>query len=234
MTNIFVRIWRWHSWIGKVLTIFGSMLFVSGIIGLIFGISKCVKPDEVYYTNTFLNEDFSFHNKNYYGKVFSAETLNKITIKNKKNEFEEKNGHYISVHLSISQTSESTFKEHKIDNNDFKLKDHTGVYIPFNEIGSMVGWDMIDYHWDRAKNGFVISSADFKTQNTISDYSYIGSKIAPGKTIDVTLYFWMDEQYNVENQVMVLEIDFRTSLNSNVNNLGEDIILLPRPLNLQK
>ena len=39
----------------------------------------------------------------------------------------------------------------------------------------------------------------------------------------------MDNQYDAETQIMVLEIDFRWGGLFNTKNVAEDIILLPRP-----
>ena len=231
--ELYIKVWNWHGWIGKVLTCFCVGALLAGLLGLALGVTKCKKDDEVIYTNTFLGETVELHDSNYLVTVNNAQTFEEITIKNKKDQDQTLNGHFIKVVLTISQDLDSIFKTHKFDADDFKLKSHTGVYIPLNDIGSLVGWDMIDYHWDQAKNGFLISSAKFSTKKAVKDYSLIKGNISPGESKDLTIYFSMDKQYDVENQIMVLEVDLRFSWNSNSRDRGEDIILLPRPENLK-
>ena len=64
--------------------------------------------------------------------------------------------------------------------------------------------------------------------------SWIGKEISAGKSIEFTIYFEMDSQYKVENEIMVLEVDFFVSWNSSSKRMGEDVILLSRPENLPK
>ena len=234
MKKFFLKVWHWHGVIGKFCTMFVVAAFVAGVLGLAFGLTKCQKTDEVYYTNIFLGEEFSLHDDNYIGIAKSAFSADSIDIIDKNNETKHLDGHFICIDFCIFQKEESKLKVHKIDANDFKLKDHTGVHVPASDIASMMGWDMIDYRWDQAKNGFVVSSADFETRNAIKDYSYINKEIKAGQSLDFTVYFEMKSEYNVENEIMVLEADFFVSWNASSKRMGEDVILLPRPENLPK
>lgn len=234
MKNCLMGIWNWHGIIGKALTMTIIILFIGAAIGLPFGATKCQKINKGYYTNIFLNEDFMLHDENYIVNVKNAYSLESIEIVNKNKETEILNGNFVCVNILIFQKDDSKLSPHKIDSNDFKLKDHTGVHVPLSDIASMVGWDMIDYRWDQAKNGFVVSSADFETRNSIKDYAYINKVINPGESIDITVYFNMDSKYKVEYEIMVLEIDFFLSVINTSKRMGEDVILLPRPDNLPK
>ena len=229
-----VKAWNWHGLIGKLLTCFCVGVFLAGLLGLAFGVTRCNAYNEIIYTNTFLNEPVALHNSNYLVIVNNAKTVEEIVVIDKKDQEQKLNGHFIKVELNVSQNEDSKFKTHKFDLDDFKIKDHTGVYIPLNEIASLVGWDMIDYHYDQAKNGFLISSASFSTKKAIKDYSLISTSVSAGESKDLTIYFNMDKNYCVENQIMVMEVDFRTGGYLNTKNRAEDIVLLPRPENLKE
>ena len=225
---------NWHQTIGKLIDITLGVLIVSSItLGLIFGLKNCKKENDIIYSNTFLGEEVLLHDSNYSVTAVNTFTSDNISIIDKKGNQIEKSGHFVCVYTSITQLENSTIKPHMFDKNDFKLKDHTGVYIPANEIASMVGWDMIDIHWDQAKNGCVISSADFETRNSIEDYNYIGKTIKSGLSFSFTVFFEMNTKYNVENEIMVMEVDFFVGGYHSSKKRGEDIILLNRPENLK-
>lgn len=226
MKRFLLGVWHWHGIIGKICTIIVIAAILSGLVGLAFGVTKCKQENELIYSDTFLNEEIIVHD-NYTIIVNSAKTVDSISTLNKKGETEIETGRFISVNLTISQKTDGSIDGHKLDCNDFKMKDHTGTYIPLNKIGSLVGWDMIDLHIDSAKNGFVISSADFRTQNAIKDYSFYNKTIVPGDSYNINIFFEMKKNYYVESEIMVLEIDFLGGWWG--NHKGEDIILLPRP-----
>ena len=232
MRNVFSRLWHWHGVIGHICTIFVIAVFVIGLIGLPLGITKCHYYNEVTYSNTFLNEELGLHNNCYIVIVNNAFSTDHITYINKNKQSTLKEGHFIGVSLSIVQLSKDTKDNHVIDNDDFKLKDHTGIHVPANQIAGLVGWDMIDYHWDQKKNGFVVSSADFKTEKAINDYSYIGLETDPEFQLDITVFFQISKNYYVENELMVIEVDFYRGGLLSTKRMGEDIILLPRPANM--
>ena len=229
-----LNIFDWHQTIGKVIdSILLISVTTSVVIGLLFGLKMCKKSNELIYSNTFLGEEVLLHDSNYSVVAISSFSLYNIYTIDKNGNQVYRAGHFICVNTEITQLENSSIKPHTFDRNDFKLKDHTGVYIPANEIANMVGWDMIDYHWDQTKNGFVISSADFQTRKSIKDYNYIGKTIKPGSSFSFAIFFEMDQKYNVENEIMVMEIDFFVGGYYSSKKVGEDIILLNRPDNLK-
>ena len=233
MKNFFLSIWNWHGHIGKALSIFMAALLAAALIGIVTGTTKCREANEIVYTNIFLNESFELHNSNYEVSILSALTKEEITIENKKGSPESLSGHYVDVEIKISQKPESEMKAHTFDRDDFKLKGHTGVYLPLNDIASIVGWDMVDFHWDKKDNGFVISSADIKTRESVNDYTYVGKTISPGMELNFHIYLPVSNKaYSVETSLMVLEIDFYWGGAWSEERRGEDVILLPRPGNL--
>lgn len=233
MKKFALKLWNLHGWIGKCLTFSCVVCFALAIIGLIFGLTKCKQTGEIIYTNIFLNESFNLHDGNYEVTILSASTKDEIEIKNKKDEKEIIAGHFVDAEIEIYQKIHSKEKKHTFDRNDFKLKGHTGVYLPLNDIASIVGWDMIDYHWDKKDNGFVVSSADISTQKAISDYSYIGKSISAGEKLTFHVFLPIsDKTYNVETSIMILEIDFFWGGYWSEKKRGEDVILLNRPENL--
>lgn len=143
--------WNWHGWIGKFLTTFCVLCLVAGTIGLVSGLTKCKERDELIYTNIFLNEKFGLHNSNYEVTVLEARTKEQALIINKSGEKETIAGHFVDATVTIFQKPESKEKTHEFDRDDFKLKGHTGVYLPLSDIASIVGWDMIDIHWDKKR-----------------------------------------------------------------------------------
>lgn len=129
------------------------------------------------------------------------------------------------------QNDSSQLKSHKIDKNDFKIKDHTGVYVPLNEIMGAVGWDAIDVHFDDADGGHVMSSTQFKTTTLYKDFNYIDLQMIPGTEYTFNLYFKTTKFIDACNELIVLEVDFYNL--SNGYRRGTDIILLSRPENLK-
>ncbi len=221
------KIFNIHSYIGKICTLTCFAIAVLAVIGLIIGTTKFSKRDDVVETNYFLNEEALVHNENYKVIVNNVDNLDTINVNNKKGLSSDTNGYFICINLTISQPNESKLKSHKIDKNDFKLKDHTGVYLPLNDIMGAVGWDAIDVHIDDKDGGHVMSSTDFSTTNAYEDYKYIGYEISPGATVTFDIYFKMGKLIDVTKELMVLEVDFYTG--SNNYKKGTDIVLLKSP-----
>ena len=217
-----------HGVIGKICTTSCIVVFVAALIGLIFGTTKIHKDNDVVETNYFLNENVMIHDDNFCVKVTNAYTNNQIEILTKNNEAEVKTGTFICVELLISQTCNSELGPHTLDVNDFKLKDHTGVHVPLNDIMSMLDLDAIDIHFDSKDGGHVMSSAEFSTKSAIKDYNYIDKIIEKGNSYNFLIYFDLGNKLKVEEELMVLEIDF--FIGSNDYKKGSDIILLPRKL----
>lgn len=230
MRSILKKIFDWNEMVGKIIHITGGVLIICGLVGLCFGITRCHKNDEVIETNIFLNEEFQLHDSNYTVIVNQACTVEEAQIKDKKGNDVNINGHFAYITLSISQNADSNMKPHTFDRDDFKIKAHTGVYLPLNDIGSILGWDLIDCHYDQKDNGFVISSADIKTAKSENDFNYIGKSISPGQTLDISIYIPIsNKNVMVETSIIVFEIDFMFGGYFNSKKLGEDIILKQRP-----
>ncbi len=126
MKNAFIKLWNFHGFIGKILTFVCLALVLSGLIGLITGVTKCSSTDEVVATNYFVNEDVPLHDENYsvtVAKCWTSETIETIGKDLNTNNL---NGNFINIELSINQSENSSLKPHILDSNDFKLKDHTG------------------------------------------------------------------------------------------------------------
>ena len=235
MKHFFKTVWNWHGWIGKFFTIFCVTCLISGLTGLALGITQWKRRDDIIYTNIFLNEKFNLHDSNYEVTVIDAKTEKQITITNRQGNEELIDGHFVDAKVKIFQNIESKEKTHKFDRDDFKLKGHTGVYLPLSDIASIVGWDMIDCHWDKKDNGYVVSSADISTEKAVADYRYIGETISPGEEKIFHVYLPIsNSNCNVETSVMILEFDFLFGGLWNERKRGEDVILLPRPGNLSK
>lgn len=108
--------------------------------------------------NIFLGDNVPIHNGNYIVNITNAYSTNYITIMDKKGNQVEKEGYFIAVELNITQNADSSLKKHIIDRNDFKLKNHTGVFVPLNDIMGAIGWDAIDVHIDEKDGVYVMSS----------------------------------------------------------------------------
>lgn len=231
MKNLFKTLFDIHSIIGKICTAFCVSAIVVALIGLPFGLTKCSKNNEVVETNYFLYEIIPLHDSNYNVIINNVSSFNNITILNKKNTEKNISGNFIGIDIQITQNANSNLKPHKFDTNDFKIKNHTGVYVPLNDIMEPIGWDGIDVHIDDKEGGHVMSSANFSTTNCIKDFNYINKSISSGKTIDITLYFKLPTDIIYESNLIVLELDFYNT--SFKYKKGTDIILLPRPENLK-
>lgn len=181
--------------------------------------------------NIFLGDNVPIHNGNYIVNITNAYSTNYITIMDKKGNQVEKEGYFIAVELNITQNADSSLKKHIIDRNDFKLKNHTGVFVPLNDIMGAIGWDAIDVHIDEKDGVYVMSSTEFSTVSSIKDYHYVGKEITPGNEFMFVIYFELPFDIQIGKDLVVLEIDFYFS--SKDYKKGTDIILLLRPDNLR-
>ena len=229
--GFFKAIWRWFSALKKPIqwVIYAVMLtgIISMIFGLILGTKSCKSTDtiETVEAKYFMNETVVVHD-NYDVIVYYAKSVETIAYLKHKND-EEKTvlqGNYIEVNLDITQKIESTIKNHKLDANDFKLRDHSGVYLPLNDIMSLLDINAVDVHIDTDEKGFVRSTAKFDNKNAVKDYTWVGTELTNGETINITLFFKMSEKYKVEKDLMLLEVDLYTGWAGNKK--GEDIVLL--------
>ena len=83
--------------------------------------------------------------------------------------------------------------------------------------------DALDMHVDTDENGFILSNADFPTKKSVKDYSWVGQYVTE-EIKEFTIYFQMKDGYKVEEDVMILEVDFYTG-QSGIKR-GEDIVLV--------
>lgn len=226
--SFFAKLFDFHDYIGKILKALCLIAVVAAIIGLAFGLTKCSKNEQPAETNHFICEDVLIHDSNYTVNIPRAYSTNTITILDKNNKIKELKGLFICVEISIFQDEDSKLESHTFDYNDFKLKNHTGVYMPLNEIMGAIGWDGIDIHIDEKDGNHIMSSVDFDTIKSVKDYNYIKKTIEPGTSFNFTIYFEMEQNFTVEENLMVFEIDFYTSMIEYKK--GTDIILLPRPI----
>lgn len=229
--GFFKAIWRWFSSLKKsvqlVIYVVLAVAAISMLVGIFFGVKSCKSTDtiETVEAKYFMNETVVVHD-NYDVIVYYAKSVETIEYLKNKND-EEKTvlqGNYIEVNLDISQKVDSTLKSHKLDANDFKLRDHSGVYLPLNDIMSLFDINAVDVHIDTDEKGFVRSTAKFNNKNAVKDYTWVGTELTSGETINVTLFFKMSEKYKVEKDLMLLEVDLYTGWAGNKK--GEDIVLL--------
>lgn len=202
--------------------IFIAVAVVSTIIGAIYGMF--FNETKIYITN-FMQENVSFHDNNYIINISEARTVDSIEYKDKKGNNIVANGNFIKVSFKINQLSSSTISSHKLDFDDFKLKDHSGVYIPMNDIMTFFDIDALDMHLSFDNNELLMSNADFSTKKAINDYSWYGEKISCGTEINLVIYFKMDEGFKVEQEAMIFEVDFFSNLFPSKLKNGTDILL---------
>ena len=200
---------------------------ISTLVGVIFGVRSCKSNNsiETVEAKYFMNEVVEVHD-NFDIKVYYAKTVDSISYQKEKDSIEKTtlSGNYIEVNLDITKKIDSNEKDHKLDTNDFKLRNHNGVYLPLNDIMSLFDINAVDVHIDTDENGFVKSSADFDNKNAVKDFSWVGTVLANGETTNITIFFEMKEGYQVEKDLMLLEVDFYTGKLGIKK--GEDIVLL--------
>jgi hypothetical protein len=204
-----------------------AIVAVSTLVGIIFGVRSCKSNNtiETVEAKYFMNEVVEIHD-NFDIKVYYAKTVDSISYQKEKDSTEKTTltGNYIEVNLDITKNIDSEEEDHKLDVNDFKLRNHSGVYLPLNDIMGLFNIDALDVHIDTDENGFVMSEADFSNKNAVKDFSWVGTVLKNGETMNITLFFKMSEGYHVEKTLMLLEVDFYPG-RSGIKK-GEDIVLL--------
>jgi hypothetical protein len=224
MKEFFVKLFDIHSTLGKIFTTSTSILVILGVIG---SISKWINPQNIIVEeNYFIGDKVPLHDNNYEFIVNYAFSSTEYSIVNKDGVIESIEGNLIIVNITLSKSLISELKPYYISVNDFKIKDHTGVYIPLNSIMGAMGWDAIDLHIDD-KNG-VMSSTSFQTTKAYKDYSYYEQQVSTEQAT-YNIVFSLADNVKVENDLIVLEIDFYVG-NTQLRK-GSDIILLPKPSN---
>jgi hypothetical protein len=180
MREFFAKLFDIHSALGKVFTIVSlSRVIVGGIGSIINWINPQNKVVEY---NYFIGDMVPLHDDNYELVVNYAFSTNEFSIVNKDEEIESIEGNLIIVNLTLSKNSMSDLGPYYLTDNDFKIKDHTGVYIPLNSIMGAMGWDAVDLHIDNENGGHVMSSTSFQTTKAYKDYSYYKQQISTEQT----------------------------------------------------
>ena len=178
--------------------IFIAAVAISSLIGIIFGVKSCKSNDtiETVEAKYFMNETVKVHN-NFDVKVYYAKTVESISYQKEKNSTEKTTliGNYIEVNLDITKSIDSDEKDHKLDVNDFKLRNHSGVYLPLNDIMSLFDIDAVDVHIDTDEKCFVMSDAEFSDKKAVKDFSWVGIVLTNGETVNITMFFEMKEGY---------------------------------------
>lgn len=195
--------------------------FISTIVGLILGTKSCSK-DEKIEAKYFISDIVDLHDE-FNLEVKSARTVNSIDILKNKDAAEKTTieGNFIAVEIELAQKTSSSKKSHVLDANDFKLKDHTGLYLPLNTLMGLVNIDAMDMYVQTDEEGFVKSDISFSTRKAVSDYTWIGKSVTT-QAMNIYIYFEMAEGYTVENEIMLMEADFYVG---GGKNKGEDIVL---------
>lgn len=189
-------------------------------------IKSCNKETNYETVNAnFIGEQVSLHGDNFSVQVLDVTTESKISIKDNKDseELTEKQGYYIAVTLEIKQGI-GCKEPHVLDDNDFKLKDHTGTIVPIGDILDCIDVTAPDFRADKGDS--INSNASFSTRKAIRDYTWIGLAIPEEKEIVITVYFEMDSTLSVENTIMIIETDFYVG--SGEINSAADIVLFKR------
>ena len=169
----------------------------------------------------FINEEAPLHN-DYNVTILNTSIVEYATVQNEEMSTDTIEGNILAITLCIKQVDE--VKSHKLDQNDFKLKDHNGINVPLSEILGIIDVDSPDLHISQKESFF--SNTSFSTTTPIKDYSWIGKKLQDGQEECITIYFSLPKYVDLEKTLMVLEIDFY--LGGGKTNTGTDIILYDR------
>ena len=224
MKEFFTKLFDIHSTLGKVFTTISIFLVILGGIG---SISKWLNPQSnIVEFNYFIGDKVPLHNNNYELVVNYAFSSNEHSIINKDGEIVIIEGNLIIVNVTLSKNSMSELSPYYLTVDDFKIKDHTGVYVPLNSIMGAIGWDAIDLHIDDKNGGHVMSSTSFQTTKAYKDYSYYEQQISIEQAT-YNIVFSLADNVKVESDLIVLEVDFYVG-NTQLRK-GSDIILLPKP-----
>lgn len=223
MKNKLYTFYRAHKLIGTVILIFFIVLVIIVIPGTIVKYSQ--NTEDVVMHNYFIGEHVPLHDGNYDLVINAAENRNEVSIKEKNGGIKIVQGNFIVINLTIFKNENSQLKVYKIGSGDFKLKNHTGVYMPLNEILGAFGWDALDIHVDEKNGGHIMSSTNFSTIKAMKDYNYYGRPVIYDE-LNLDIVFKAPSGLSVVDDLIVLEVDFY--LGANDYKKGSDIILLSR------
>lgn len=213
--------------VSKPIQIFFYAFIILGLVVAIpLAIKSCgAKPNYEGMDAFFVNEDAPLHDDNYSIKVVDATMKDSISIKSSRDAdtLTILDGNFVAVEICITQKVHSE-KEHKLDANDFKLKDHTGTIIPLSMIMDAIDVTAPDFRVDRGDS--VDSNASFTTVTAIKDYTWIGKQITKEQETILTIYFKVPDELNVHNTIMILEADFFVGVGETAS--STDIVLFER------
>lgn len=225
--NKIVKIYNWISnYISKpIQTVVYIIIGVSFLVNIPLIVKNCnKKPDYNAADAYFINENVELHDGEYLLKVISTETVNNISVyDDNKKAYIEKDGRYLAVTLTIDKIKETESK--RFDVNDFKLKDHTGVYLPAQEIAMLIDVSAPQTYY-QCSGDIIQSDVKFTTRSAIKDY-WVGKLIEDFDEERITIYFKAPEGYKTDDIIMILEVDFYVG--SGEKQTGADIILFERP-----
>ena len=223
------KIFSWFEWfennISKPIQYCIYALLVGGLLSsLFFGFKGCNTDYENMQVN-FINEEVALHGEMYKIEVLHAEMQNSIYIKENENSdiLTAKHGNFVSVTVCVTKCIDGE-DNHILDNNDFKLKDHTGTKIPMSQILDMIEITGFDVIVD--KDDTLISNSSFTTTKAIEDYTWIGRTILPNQRNIFTINFEVDSDLNVKETIMIFEADF--FIGSGKKTAATDIVLFER------
>ena len=232
MNKLFSGISWVQDHISRPIQIAIYIVFAAALLGGIPFIIKSCNKETNYETiqANFIGEPVALHGDNYIIKVLNASTMEEIVVKEEA-QFEDsikKEGHFIAVTISIIQLGDSELK-HCLDNNDFKLKDHTGTLVPLSDILSLIDVDSPDLRADSGDS--VDSNSSFSTRKAVKDYSWQGMALSKYEETIITVFFEMDPTLNVEDTIMIFEADFYTGTGE--TRAATDVVLFERksPIN---
>lgn len=206
---------EWYKNLDTWKKIVFPIVIIAIIVVLIIFIPKYTGPEE---NCIFLNKKANLHNE-YYITVMDFSGNNKISVIKNKGDFEETelistDKHYISVTILIEHVNVANSNElHKLDIDDFKLKDHTGVQLK-------------NINFFSKENGVALENKNFSTTKSEIDYKWVDIQIMPGEQKTITLYFEVPKNISTNDTTIVLETDF---FNGRLNGkAGTDIVLAKR------
>lgn len=192
-----------------------SLAIVIAIVLFFIFVPKYTGPEE---NCTFIGERINLHNE-YYITVTDVDDFDTIYViktpgETNKSELIGTDKNYIGVTVKIEHQQLDNPKEtHEFDLDDFKLKDHTGVQLK-------------NFNFFSKENGLALETKDFTTKKPVADYSWLGTSIESGDSLEFTIYYEFSKTYSIYNTLMVLEADFFGGRSG--GKAGSDIVLAYR------
>lgn len=186
------------------------------LISLIFVVGCGPTSDE---DCTFLTEKANLHEE-YIVSVSNVQFKDSIFIlahegDTAKSELSGTRSRYVEVTVLIEHQNIVNADDHVLDDNDFKLKDHTGVKIK-------------NVTFLQSLQASAKSEIEFSTRTPIYDYTWMGTGIEAGTSKEIMLYFEFSKEFEADKALMILEADFYVGGLFVDKNKGTDIVLINR------